>query len=252
MNLDKRSSTIVGTHKALQEVCAASLPLESLGALADLRCLPGLNVVLAEGRAWLRWPAGEERILENILAVSGVELFVRRGGGWSRYGSLLPAEALPLDRAAQPLAHVLMPAPVTAMPPADAPLQAVQLRLAPSTCVRETTALRCRAVELLAWSERVPASRLAELQAVRSAEFVLLIGKRLPEIGGGERFWGQRLLVPLGWRLEPELPEPVAREMVGLAEHEILVVTQARSEVVAQHAFRPLTRASLRLLTATV
>ncbi len=237
-------------HKPLQEISGAGIPEAALGALADLRCVPGITVILADGRAWLRWPAGEERVLERLLAVGGVELFVRRDAGWSRFGSLLPGVSLPFDRPAQPLAQALMPAPVATAAMATAMLQALRWSLVRLDALRATSALRCRASDLLAWSDRVTSARLAELQAVCSGDRLLVMGGRLPEITTGERFWGRTLLLPLGWRTEPEIPQHCCREILGLGADELLLYTEAGSEVVSQGDLQTLTRANVRRIAA--
>lgn len=231
----------------LREICAARLPIAAIAALANLRCLPGITVVQVGDRAWLRWPAGEQRVLERVLALSGVELFVHYHGGWSRWGSLLPAEGPPANQPGQPLAHVLTPVPVAPVPPGERAIPAVRLRLVRSNDIREASAMRCRASDLLGWSERVPSSRLAELRGVRWGDGLLLLGSRLPEIAGGQRFWGENLLLPLGWRAEPDLPEHACRRALGLEADDILLFTEAGAELIARSGSRPLTRAVLRL-----
>src|SRR5438270_12315007 len=112
----------------LHHVCRASLPAASLAALAALRCHPGVTVSFAGDRAWRRWPEGDEEVLRQVLAVSGVELYERRDGRWHRHGQALPAFDLPAEGEPLPLLGVLVPAPVQpeATPDRSAP---VPLRL---------------------------------------------------------------------------------------------------------------------------
>ena len=63
----------------------------------------------------------------------------------------------------------------------------------------------------------------------------------------GERFWGESVLVPLGQRLDPELPSDAIREALGIAADELLLLTGAAAEVISTAALWPLTRAQIRL-----
>ena len=92
--------------------------------------------------------------------------------------------------------------------------------------------------------------RLASLRAARCQDRVLLLGPRLPLLPRSERFWGDGLLVPLGYRPEPDLPQTALREALGSRAEEILVLRQDRVEGVPRAALQPLTRAGVRLACA--
>src|SRR5438067_1272784 len=93
---------------------------------------------------------------------------------------------------------------------------------------------------------------LAELSCLPGAAVarrgceMLLLGRKLPALARGERFWGNPLFVPLGWRPEPEFPSEAWREVLGLTEGEFLFFTAAGAEVIAREVFQPLSRSSLR------
>jgi hypothetical protein len=230
----------------LCDVACASLPAESLPALAGLRADAGVTVALADGRAWVRWPAGAERVLRRLLPLPGLELYVSRGGHWHRLGKHLPAFDFPENLAYRPLHQVLFPAPVQPAPAMPGGLEPVLVMLVPDDRPRRTAALECDLAELAAWADQVSAARLEALRAAHCQGRVLLLGERLPELPGGCRFWGQRLLVPLGYRTEPDLPAGAVRAALGLQEEELLVLGPGRAEVVARAGLRPLTRAALK------
>ena len=83
-----------------QDVCCASIPVQDLPVLADLRRLPGIRVSILGDRAWVCWEAGSEStrqvMIERLLPLSGVEMFARRGGHWYRPGEHLPAFGVPI------------------------------------------------------------------------------------------------------------------------------------------------------------
>src|SRR3954468_21796458 len=114
---------------SLLDVCAASLPAEALAALAGLRVLPGVEVALADGRAWVQWPAGNEDVLRCVLPLAGVRLYAERDGQWFPFGAHLPAFDVPPAGEPRPLDRVLLPAPVQAIPPPRWTPSPVSLRL---------------------------------------------------------------------------------------------------------------------------
>jgi hypothetical protein len=76
----------------------------------------------------------------------------------------------------------------------------------------------------------------------------LLRGERLPAIVEAERFWGGRVLVPLGFRVEPDLPETAIRAAAAVSPNEVLILTPDGAETVPEQAFAPLTRARARMI----
>jgi hypothetical protein len=232
---------------SLHDVCLASLPRESLPALAPLRAVPGLTVALVGDRAWLRWTP-DDAVLRAVLPISGVILYVELDGRWYRYGRHLPAFEVPARADYRPLAQVLTPAPLTPVAPKKQRADVVPLTLQPDSRPRPATALRCSRLELARWADTVPTARLEELRAARCGDRVLLLGSRLPPLPGGQRFWGDNVLVPLGQRPEPDLPPAVLREALGVGPDELLLLTAAAAEAIPLEVVQPLQRASLRLM----
>jgi hypothetical protein len=234
----------------LHEVCRASLPREALPALADLRARSGVKVALEGERAWVSWPEGDEEVLRRVLPLSGAELYVRRAGHWHRFGRHLPAFGAEPASEPQALDRVLFPAPVQPLPASAGAMQPVRLRLARDHRPRRATAALCGLAELSAWADTVPTARLEALSGVRRGGQVFLLGDRLPP--GGERFWGEDVLVPLGCQPDPDLPESAVRAALGAAEEELLLVklapgNLAEVEGIPRRALEPLSRAGLRL-----
>jgi hypothetical protein len=257
----------------LHEVCRASLPREALPALAGLRGRPGVEVTLTGERAWVSWTEGDDAVLRRVLPVAGVELYVPRDGRWHRMGHHLPAFDALAAGESQPLDRVLFPAPVQPLPPLASAYQPVSLRLARDHRPRQASAGAYDLAELTTWAEAVPSARLKTLTAAYSGHRVLLLGERQPPLPGGERFWGERVLVPLGYRPEPALPESALRAALGAAEEELLCLKAAceasspprgeggkmekpqaavEVEIIPRAAFQPLTRAGLRLAAREV
>ena len=229
------------------DVTCAALPPDALPLLAPLRCEPGLQVAHAAGRLWLRFAPGSERVLHGILPLHGVELFAVRDGTWRRFGQSLPAFDFPHDPRFEPLEHVLFPAPVLPVPVGPAPVAPVHLSLKPDDRPRPTTAMLCPLAPLLTWADTVATVRLERLHGVIHAGQMLVVGAGLPVLDGGERCWGRLVLVPLGFRPDPDLPETALRAAAGVEAEELLLLRHDRAEAVPRAAFSSLSRAALRL-----
>jgi hypothetical protein len=231
----------------LDAVCLASLPSDSLAALAEVRDEPGVEVALVGARAWVRWPAGKDDVLSRVLPATGALLYERRDGLWYRPGARLPSFDVPVITTARPLAQVLTPAPVRPRPADDVMLQPLPLRLVRDDVPRPPAALCCAAAELARWANVATSAALAAVRAATSGSLVLVVGRRLPPLPGAERFWGERVLVPLGWRAAPGWPESALCDALGLGDGELVLLRGVGATAVPADALRPLTRASARL-----
>ena len=76
---------------------------------------------------------------------------------------------------------------------------------------------------------------------------LFVLGKAMPWIDGGERFWGRSVLVPLGHRPAPDFSESALRTLVGVSESDLLVIRHSGCERIPQDCFGTLTHGSLRL-----
>ena len=147
-----------------------------------------------------------------------------------------------------PLHRAVTPTPVRPEPPAGIPPRPVELTLVRDGRVREATGAGVRARrtrQVGGHGPHRPARRPAsgDRPATGSCSWAV----RLPPIPGAERFWGGRILVPLGLRTDPELPEPALCGALGAGDDELLVLTHEGAETVPLRAFRTATRAGVRL-----
>jgi hypothetical protein len=224
---------------------AAHLPAGGLAALAPLRAKGGIRVIAGEP-AWVEWDGDRPDIVAALLAVPGASLFVPRDGRWFAYGSHLPAFAVPPIGPATPLHQAVVPAPISPVDYPTAERGRVPLKLALCERPRPTSALRCSIASLQAWADAAPTSEIAAVMGARCGDIAWLMGTTLPAIADSERFWGERVLIPLGWRAEPDWPEAALREAAAVGSEEILVLTCDFAEAISRDAFRPLTRSAIR------
>jgi hypothetical protein len=203
---------------------------------------------------WLFWPAGQVEIARRVLALAGAEIFLQEKGILHRPGECLPVFHVPEATAARPLSALLFPSPVTARPAGPSTWEPFRLSLVHDGTPRAATALRLTVAELARWAEGATSHQFQGLQAARTSGCsgggeVLLLGNRLPAISG-ERFWGRQVLLPLGYRVEPNLAEGVLVGALRLQVGEVALWTAGGIEFLPATAFGPITRAGARLAPA--
>src|SRR5262245_57183690 len=228
-------------------IACARLPKSALSALADLRRREDVRVLESGDRVWVFWESGDRQVLRRLLPVSGVELFEHREGLWYRPGGHLPIFNVPEDQDAVSLSLAITPFPIVPEMRGRLDLQPARLTLTRDEQPRATRALRCRLAELAAWADSASTAELREIRAAREADQALLLGSSLPPILRAERFWGDRVLVPLGFCPEPAWPESALREALSVSEGELLLLASDRVEVIPIEVFQPLTRSGVRL-----
>jgi hypothetical protein len=232
---------------SLDQACAASMPVERLAALAPLRHLAGVQVKVTADLAWLFWEAGNDQVLRQVLPLTGAILYARRNGVWSRVGRHVPAfDVLEADDLVA-LSRVLIPELTRAEPTPEPEVTPRRVTVTRDARPRPASALRCELRHLARWVDVAPTAEIAAVRGARLGDRVMLLGDRLPTVRRAERFWGTRLLTPLGYRPEPALPADALREALGVRDWELLVLSPSGGEAIPLDAFRPLTRAGLRL-----
>lgn len=209
-------------------------------------------MTVAEDRAWVRWEPGDETVLRRVMPLAGAELYTRRGSHWYKLGARLPSFGLPMDQSgleSRPLHKAVVPRAVWPQPPGDGAVEAVELTLVRDDHIRAATALRCPIRVLGQWADFAPSSRFNGLLAARTESMVLIVGSSLPEVAGPgvERFWGARVLTPLGLRAEPSLPEPALRGALGIGDDQLALLSSGEVEILPYAALRTLSRAGVRL-----
>ncbi len=231
----------------LDDVCAASFPPGALAHLAALRARPDVRIASQGEQTWAFWPAGEADVARCVLALGGARLFVRREGLWHAFGQHLPTFDVPDLEKTMPLANVLFPSPLSPEEVGERCWPALPLRLVRDDRPQPATALQCSRAELGRWADGATTYQFGALEAALCGECVLLRGTRLPPLPGAERLWGNAVLLPLGWRPEPALPEGALAAALGLAEGEVALLSYEGAEVVPAGAFGPVSRAGVRL-----
>jgi hypothetical protein len=235
------------THDPWSSVVAARLPVAELSVLAPLRDRMDIRIHLESDRAWVCWKSSGSEVISRLLAAAGVEFFSSRNDAWFPFASRLPTAQRPPAGEGMGLANVLVPGrfQVPAVPAAAPP--AATLHLVRGGLVQPATAMVCRLSELVAWADRATTAEIADVTGCRFESRVLLLGRRLPSLAAARRYFGEDVLIPVGFRADPELPAAAIRGAVGAATDEIVVLEEDGTDIVPRAAFEPLTRAGIRL-----
>jgi hypothetical protein len=229
------------------EVERACLPTSAMGRLAALRCAAGVEIALHDRHLWLRWNAGDDQVAQLLFAIVGCRLLAERDGRWYDWGRSVPAFDIPEGLRYRPLAQVIFPASIQPVAADSFLPEPMPLTLVPDSAYRPTLALLTSMSALMAWAEATPPCALIHYRAAVDGELLFVLGKKLPWIDGADRFWGRTVLVPLGYRPEPQLSEAALRNLAGVADSDLLVLRPGGCDIIAQDHFAPLTHAALRL-----
>ena len=236
-------------YGVLANASLARVPAGALPLLGRLRAYASVEVCGQAGHVWVRWNEGGYEVLQTLLPVEDAEFFERADNAgqalWRRCGHSLPAFEVP-DHGFHPLAGVLVPGPQQTFTDIEETTPRVVLALKRSGQARPATALMCTRTSLAQWAEMAASRDITVLKAATSENSVLLTGQPLPAIEG-ERYWGERLLCPLGWAPDPALPESALLEAAGVADGEIALLRGNELEIIPRDQLVPLTRASARL-----
>lgn len=228
----------------LHNATLARVPAHEITRLGPLRGAPGITVRLDADMAWVRWQGADAAVVAALLPAPGAAFFVRRDQSWLPCGRRIPV-AVP-EGEYLPLQNLLLPQPASTVGVQSITIAPVRFSLARSTLARPCSAVVCTPAAVAAWASMAPDSAVARLSACRSGNLAILFGDNPPLVAGGERYWGERVLLPLGWRAERDLPESSLCEAAGCGPEELLLWREG-AVFVPRKAIAPLTRAAARL-----
>lgn len=239
-------------HGVLTHATLARIPASALALLGRLRAYASVEVRIEGEQAWVRWDEAGFEILRALLPVAGAEFYGRLDSKWHLCGRSLPAFEIPED-GFKPLATMLTPARVHVVADTSDDQNAqprVLLGLKRTSLYQAARAVLCKPRALSDWADMATLSELRGLEAAQSGELVLVraIGDApLPTLAQSERYWGERLLCPLGHAPDPDLPESALLPALGVNDDELALIRHSAIEVIPRGALRTLTRASARL-----
>lgn len=228
----------------------ASIRAEDLAALAGFRHTPGIEVVRETDRTWVSWQDEDWALIGAVMALPGSRLYIEHEGRrWPLRGRI-PTDA-PSGLGGCSLAVAIVPKPVQAEPASALNIEVVELRLVPSRTARPATAIVCPLAALAAWAQATPSAEFRDRVAARLGDQVVLRSLRRdlkpPPIASGTRYWGDRLLIPLGFALSPEIDAALALEALMCPPDALVLADERGFEIVPLSAFGPIDRARIRL-----
>ncbi len=238
----------------LDQVTCARFPSTALSALAGLRRVEGISVLEDGDLTWVFWENHDDRVLRSLFPVEGVDFFERRGGSWYRLGRRLPFFEIPDRDRSISLDRAIFPETFQAERPGATAPPTFPLRLVRDSRRRPSSASLCNLTALAHWADTAPAHAIESIRGAIQGDQALLLGRSLPVWPGATRYWGERVLVPIGFQVRPCLSEAALLEsLTGSGLEVIRFIAGEPSgegsmiEGIPFDAFRPLTRASIRL-----
>ncbi len=235
------------TLAALDRVRDTRLPKAGLATLAHLRNQQEIRVVEFADGAWIFWEGERPTVLQLLLGIPNVELFVPKNSDWVRIDRHVPTFAVPDRDASTRLENTILPLAVQPTLISESTFQ--RISVSPVRCEKAhpTSAVCCEIEALRTWADTALTREINAIRAARKGKMAWLLGSDLPVLAKAERFWGNKLLVPLGYRPEPAWPESVLVDVAGIEKGELLVLRPDRVETLPLDAFQHLTRAAIRL-----
>ncbi|VTR97491.1 hypothetical protein [Tuwongella immobilis] len=228
---------------------AAVIPRAAADQLAAFRTHADLRYRIIHEAVWLFWSQPNRAWMETLLAVAGARFFVPQSERWHVWGESLPTSEVPDSSEARPLDGLVIPGVLTSIPASEFPIPRERLQLVPDTIgkPRPISAMLVELSSLARWAEQTIGTDLARFRAAISRDRVILRGRDLPLIGEEVRFWGERLLLPLCWTLEPTWDERTLLELWQVDASEIVLLQTSEVVRISLESFQPLSLGGLRL-----
>ena len=216
------------------------------GKVALLRGVPGLEVAASVAGVWIRGDfRGQEMCLASLPVVGLYEELAE--GGLSAVGGGVPIDSLPDDLEWLPIQQaVQLRKTIGGMPGQQT--AGVQVRLHRSEQEAEAGLLECHLADLEEWVTNAPEIRYEGMEYALSEDGTGLVkGPMIPPIRGRRYVLTGSVAIPSGFRLEPDLPGSVIRELIGAGSGTTIVFDQAGCvSVIDAGCFVPVSRAGLR------
>jgi len=225
---------------------AARMPVASLHALAVFRTRNDIRVSVIDDEAWVWWDSSDSELVQSLLAAPDATFFAQRNGEWFEAHSLLPMWDMPASAPTQRLDEILTPSPFAVIRPEPLSEPPKSIELVRDVHPRTASALRCTWSDFVRWADTATTFSIERLEAAKSDDVVWLRGEHLPPIAKSERFWGERLLLPLGFRAEPDWPESMLLAIADVPSSDVVVVLPNAIEIIPANAWGPVSRAAIR------
>jgi hypothetical protein len=226
----------------LATTSACRLPPDALAGLAPFRARDDVRALLTPEALWVFFSPGDAETARALLALPHAQLFSHHEH-WRPLGQQMPTFDVPSQEEAREISRLIFPEPV--VPREATPSLPVEARLVRGGPPHDATALRLPLARLAQWATLATRHDLAGFQCAINGAEALAIGPRLPPLEG-ERYWGDGLFIPVGWRPEPALPLPALREAFGLGG-DIGLWTPEGLEAIPAQALGGVSLARLRL-----
>jgi hypothetical protein len=215
--------------------------------VAQLRRIRGLTLLVDGDVLWLRGETREADLDRRIRSLPDAEMFdIQLDEQLTRPGEAVPSARLP-DGTWQAISlWFTLQLPRTGF--AAAHNERVMLKLVRSSALTEANFLETAWKTWFDYAISAPQIRLNPVGfALGDADTVLVRGTPLPPIPGRRYTESQGIIIPTGWRFEPDVGAIVVRQVLALDDEELALFSEDGSfERLPQAAFVQATRSAVR------
>jgi hypothetical protein len=216
--------------------------------LYDLRRASGLHILADREFLWLRGDSSDASLARRIQSIPGAEWFaIGSDEQLTRRDETVPCERLPVGRWMPLLDWLDLKLPTAGFAPRVQ--ERVMLKLVRSNQLAEANCLQTNWQVWHDYALTAPQIRLNQLGFAVSIEAKVLIrGKPVPPIPGQRFSESDGVIVPVGWRFEPDIEPLAVRQVLELDDSEMALFSQDGSyERLPESAFVQATRSAVRL-----
>lgn len=217
------------------------------GQLGPLRRITGLRILVEDSFVWLRGESSDSNISRRIRMIPDVECFsILPSGQLTRAGTTVPCARLPQGTWQSLQGWLKLELPTAGFAPPVA--NKVTLRLVRSASPTSANVLMTQWLTWCEYATLAPQIRLNRWAfALCDDQRVLIRGTPLPPIPGRRYAESEGIIVPNGWRFEPDVAARVAARVLKLDQSQMALFSEDGSfERVPRSAFVQATRSAVR------
>jgi hypothetical protein len=223
------------------------IPTNGVSQVAQLRLIEGLEVLVDAHNVWLRGTNWDSQISQRIRSIAEADRFmIRPDQQMTRIDETVPCGRLPEGnwRSLRSWIQLQLPGAGFAASSRDR----VTLRLVRSSTPKVANVLETTWTNWSDYAISAPLVRLDPLAfALSDRDIVLVWGTPQPPIPGRRYVESNGVIVPCGWRFEPDVGTAVACRVLSLQEGEFAFFHEDGSfERIAPEAFVRASRSAVR------
>lgn len=216
-------------------------------SLGTLRLVPDIDVLVDQQYVWLRGNTLAPDLLRRIRTIPDAELFTREAGEQlSVWGATVPCETLPGGSWKALVKWLELEFPRAGF--AGRVTSKLALSLVRASTMTTSNVISTMWSVWMQYATTAPIVRLSRWSfAVSSDKQVLILGTPLPPLSGQTLVEENGVIVPSGWRFEPDLGHRAVAKVLSLSKDDYALFDEDGSFTrIARSSFVKATRSAVR------